>query len=66
MIAAEGGDADTNGAAAGALLGAYLGYKGQFPLNWTTQLADAPVMEQAIQHVEELSLKHASHLKMSE
>lgn len=64
MIAAEGGDADTNGAAAGALLGAYLGFKDRFPQNWTSQLADAPVLEQAIQHVEELSLKHENHLKV--
>jgi len=57
-IAGEGGDADTNGAAAGALIGAYLGLKGGFPLNWIRHLSDAPVLEQAIQHVEELSARH--------
>jgi len=62
-IAAEGGDADTNGAAAGALLGVYLGLDGQFPNNWITNLADAPVMEQARQHIEELSMKHQQMLK---
>lgn len=54
-IAAQGGDADTNGAAAGALLGAYLGYKNQFPSNWTDELADRPVIEQAMEHIEELT-----------
>ncbi|CAO2653676.1 Nn.00g030870.m01.CDS01 [Neocucurbitaria sp. VM-36] len=34
----EGGDADTNGAAAGALLGAYLGYA-RLPSHWTLGLA---------------------------
>ncbi|KAJ4377166.1 hypothetical protein N0V86_006608 [Didymella sp. IMI 355093] len=34
----EGGDADTNGAAAGALLGAYLGYA-HLPLHWKLGLA---------------------------
>lgn len=34
----EGGDADTNGAAAGALLGAYLGYA-KLPSHWTLGLA---------------------------
>ncbi|OAL47498.1 ADP-ribosylglycohydrolase [Pyrenochaeta sp. DS3sAY3a] len=34
----EGGDADTNGAAAGALLGAYLGHA-KLPLHWTAGLA---------------------------
>lgn len=62
QITAEGGDADTNGAAAGALVGAFLGFKGQFPANWTANLADAPVMEQAIKHIEELSLMHQKTL----
>ncbi len=57
-IAAEGGDADTNAAAAGALVGAYLGYSKQFPENWTSNLADKQVLDQAIQHVERLSLLH--------
>jgi ADP-ribosylglycohydrolase len=34
----EGGDADTNGAAVGALVGAYLGYT-QLPSHWTLGLA---------------------------
>ena len=34
----EGGDADTNGAAAGALLGAYLGYA-NLPSHWKLGLA---------------------------
>lgn len=55
MIAAEGGDADTNGAAAGALIGAYLGFKNQMPKNWTQNLADRPVLKQAIQHIDQLS-----------
>lgn len=63
-IAGEGGDADTNGAAAGALLGAYLGYNNkQFPSNWTTNLADKPVMQQAIKHIQELSTMHQKTLK---
>lgn len=57
MIAAEGGDADTNGAVAGALLGAYLGFKDQIPTNWTNHLADRHVLKQAIQHVDKLSKK---------
>ena len=61
-IAGEGGDADTNGAAAGGLIGAFLGYKNQFPSNWITNLADAPVLEQAIQHVNELSKAHEENL----
>ena len=54
-IAAQGGDADTNGAAAGALLGVYLGYQNQFPDNWTQNLADSAVIKQAIEHTVELS-----------
>jgi hypothetical protein len=34
----EGGDADTNGAVAGALLGAWLGYS-RFPAHWAEGLA---------------------------
>ncbi len=57
-IAGEGGDADTNGAVAGALIGAFLGYQGQFPKNWTDNLADKPAIEQAAQHIEELKNLH--------
>ncbi|KAF2996855.1 hypothetical protein E8E13_004092 [Curvularia kusanoi] len=39
QLVMEGGDADTNGAAAGALLGAYLGYA-NLPSHWKFGLAD--------------------------
>lgn len=58
-IAAEGGDADTNGAAAGALIGAYLGYVGQIPTNWTQEMADQPVMTQALENIHELSKRYS-------
>lgn len=63
MIAAEGGDADTNGAAAGALLGAYLGGD-CIPTNWRTGLADASVLFQARNLIFNCSLEHAKNLNL--
>lgn len=42
----EAGDADTNGAVAGALLGAYLGFE-TIPESWTRPIADVEVLNQA-------------------
>jgi ADP-ribosylglycohydrolase len=61
-IAGEGGDADTNGAAAGALVGTFLGLKGQFSSNWTHHLADPQVLVQAMEHIKELSHLHQQTL----
>ncbi len=63
-LAEEGGDADTNGAAAGALIGVFLGFQDQFPENWKKHLADKKVLIQAIKHVYQLSAKHQEMLEI--
>jgi ADP-ribosylglycohydrolase len=57
----EGGDADTNAAAAGALLGAYLG-EDAIPDSWKNNLhpQDKRVLEEALSHVEILA-QHVPH-----
>lgn len=54
QLIAEGGDADTNGAAAGALIGAYLGFD-QIPDTWKKEIADQPVLTQAFEFIQEFS-----------
>ena len=47
-VVAEGGDADTNGAVAGALLGCRVGFSG-LPAAWVAELAHASWLEAHVQ-----------------
>ena len=55
-LVAQGGDADTNGAVAGALMGAYLGLE-QIPVRWAAEMADQNVLDQTWAMITELSAR---------
>ena len=49
-IIAAGGDTDTNGAVAGALMGARMGYAA-LPETWVTGLLNKELLEEHIEHI---------------
>lgn len=49
-IIAEGGDTDTNGAVAGALMGARMGYRA-LPETWVTGLMNKELLEERIERL---------------
>lgn len=49
-IIAAGGDTDTNGAVAGALMGVRMGYAA-LPETWVTGLLNKELLEERIEHI---------------